>query len=109
MRRIIVKEVRPGMCVARAAADPRRLEGPPDPGVPTRDVLTMAQIVPMPEVGVYHQWVIDPGLEFFDEVCASQPTTAQLRLAEGLRDAFLKLTASIPISVFRRYEIVLSE
>ena len=106
MRRIIIKEARPGMRAARAVADP----GHPDaPCVPSGDILTMAQIIQMHELGTYDLWINDPGLEFFDDVCSSQPTTAQLRLAEALRDSFLRLSAHISRTVFRRYEIILAE
>src|SRR5439155_1165924 len=67
------------------------------------------QIIQMHELGTYDLWINDPGLEFFDDVCSSQPTNPQLRLAEALRDSFLRLSAHISRTVFRRYEIVLAE
>ena len=106
MRRIIVKEVRPGMIAARSLAHPQ------EPGtaiITGCEVNTFRHVVRLHELGVYDHWVNDPGLEFLDDLCCSQPTTAQQRLAEALRESFLGLVAYLPPAFTRRHDIVLQE
>ncbi len=107
MRRIIIKEARPGMVAARtlAAVTPK---GETAVIAGTGEPLTIAHLARCHEAGLYDLWVTDPGLEFFDELC-SQPTAAQVRLADALRDSFLRLSGCVCRSLLTRYDLVLEE
>ena len=106
MRRIIIKEARPGMVAARtlvATENAQRVEV-----AKAGEVLGVEHLVRLHELGLYDLWVIDPGLEFFDEMCV-QPTAGQLRLAEGLRDSFLRLSGWVSRALLKRHSSVLEE
>ena len=107
MRRIIIKEARPGMVAARtlSGAGP---DAQPVVIAATGQALTMDHLIKSHELGLYDLWVVDPGLEFCDELCA-QPTAAQVRLADGLRDSFLRLSTCLSRALFKRYSLVLQE
>ena len=107
MRRITIKEARPGILAARS------LTGTLPTGAKvaiagTGDALTVAQLVQCHELGIYDLWVTDPGLEFLDEFCV-QPTREQSRLAEGLRDSFLRLSCCVPRTLIKRHATTLEE
>ncbi len=106
MRRIVIKEARPGMIVARAVRHP----------VETAtflaaagEALSIDPIVNFHEMGLYDLWVTDPGLEFLDELCSSQPTTPQMRLADGLRASFLRFCNAAVPGRFKRLEMAIEE
>lgn len=106
MRRIVIKEARPGMIVARA------VRHPVDPSTflaASGEILTVDPIVNFHEMGLYDLWVIDPGLEFLDEICSSQPTSAQMRLADGLRTSYLRFCNAAPHGRFKRHNMVMDE
>jgi HD-GYP domain-containing protein (c-di-GMP phosphodiesterase class II) len=90
MRRIIIREARPGMRVAR------QVTSPADPAhvvVASGAVLTIDEIILMHELGVYDLWTDDAGQAFLDELhhaCVTNP--AQQRLIEALGRAFQSLT-----------------
>ena len=106
MRRIIVKEVRPGMLAARSLMHPQ------EPGtaiITGGEAITIRHVVKFHELGVYDLWVNDSGLEFLDDLCCSQPTTAQQRLAEAFRESFFGFVAHLPAAFTRRHTILLQE
>jgi HD-GYP domain-containing protein (c-di-GMP phosphodiesterase class II) len=109
MRRIIIKEARPGMIAARSLEAPPIAGTAPQSPVITGEILSLEHLARIHELGIYDLWVTDPGLEFFDEICATQPTVPQRRLAEGLRDSFYRLSASAPRTFFRRFDLTLAE
>jgi hypothetical protein len=99
MRRIIVKEARPGMVAARSVADPNApavASGSPGTLAVAGDVLTEAHLVRFHEAGVYELWVDDPGLDFLDDLYNPQGTVAERRLADALRDAILRVASWVP-------------
>jgi HD-GYP domain-containing protein (c-di-GMP phosphodiesterase class II) len=104
MRRIIVKEARPGMVAARnvARADGTVL-------LETGDIIASRHLAALHGAGVYDLWIIDAGFEFFDELCASQPTVAQQRLADGLRKAFLNLAGLVERTQLKRFNLVIED
>jgi HD-GYP domain-containing protein (c-di-GMP phosphodiesterase class II) len=107
MRRIIVKEARPGMIAARSVVDPNAtpMAGEtPATLAATGKVLTLDHLIRFHEAGVYELWVDDPGLEFLDTLCGAQTTAAQRRLADALQDAFLRLSSWVAPEVWRRHE-----
>jgi HD-GYP domain-containing protein (c-di-GMP phosphodiesterase class II) len=106
MRRIILKEARPGMTIARVVGNPT---DPASPLAATGEVLTTQRLCQLHQLGLYDVWVTDPGLEFFDDLCSTQPTAAQQRLAVGLREAFLQFSGGIPRAYFKRYGVLLDD
>jgi HD-GYP domain-containing protein (c-di-GMP phosphodiesterase class II) len=106
MRRIIIKEARPEMTVGRAVVE----EGGGMRVVLAQagEVLTVERLLQLHEKGVYDLWVDDPGLEFFDSLCA-QRTGAQLELVEGLRDSFLRLAPFMPRDLITRHGVLVEE
>ena len=110
MRRIIVKEARPGMIAARSVVHEAAAPGGLSAALAaTGEVLTLAHLMRFHEAGVYALWVDDPGLEFLDELCGSQATVAQRRLADALREAFLRVSSWAPRSVITTHESVLRD
>lgn len=107
MRRIIIKEARPGMIAARTLSGVGA-DAQPVVIAATGQALAMEHLIKSHELGIYDLWVNDPGLEFCDELCA-QPTAAQVRLADGLRDSFLRLSTCLSRALFKRYTLVLQE
>jgi hypothetical protein len=107
MRRITIKEVRPGMMAVRSVAEVLP-SGEKRPIAKAGDVLTMEQLLRCHDAGLYDLWVTDPGLEFLDELC-TQPTREQLRLAECLRDTFLRLSYGVPRTLIKRHATTLEE
>src|SRR5689334_13600354 len=88
MRRIVIKEARPGMVASRTLAHP----APGNPPLLTPGtVLTVQLLAQLHELGIYDLWVSDPGLEFFVDLSAGQPQAAQRRMADGLHSAVLRL------------------
>ncbi len=106
MRRIIVKEARPGMIAARSLPHP---EQPGTAIVAGDETITIRHILKFHELGVYDLWVNDPGLEFLDDLCCSQPTRSQQNLAEALRESFLGWAAHVPAAFTRRHAIQIQE
>src|SRR4051812_19228251 len=107
MRRIIIKETRPGMVAARTLSAASQA-GDKIPIASAGEALTLDHLLRCHELGIYDLWVTDPGLEFCDELC-SQPTTPQVRLADALRDSFLRLSGCLSRSLFKRYSLVMQE
>src|SRR5206468_12240073 len=116
MRRIIVKEARPGMKVARnlfASPRPDRPVGGEQankPLFPAGTTMTADDIVLMHREGVYDLWVEFPELDFFDHVMMAAESVPQQRLGEALRLAFEEVIGlGVPLSLLRRYNPVLQE
>jgi HD-GYP domain-containing protein (c-di-GMP phosphodiesterase class II) len=107
MRRITIKEARPGMIAARSIAGSLPT-GEKTPLAAARDTLTIGQLARCHELGIYDLWVSDPGLEFLEDLCV-QPTRDHLRLAEGLRDSFLRLSCWVPRTLIKRHATSLEE
>jgi response regulator RpfG family c-di-GMP phosphodiesterase len=107
MRRITIKEARPGMMAARSMAavlpggEKVALAG-------AGEMLTMGQLLRCHDAELYDLWVTDPGLEFLDELCA-QPTREQMRLAECLRETYLRLSYEVPRTLMKRHTTTLEE
>ena len=104
MRRIVVKEARPGMVAARNVLAPDRtmlLE--------SGDTVASRHLAALHGAGIYDLWISDAGFEFFDELCSSQPTKAQQHLADGLRSAFLSLSAFIERTQMKRFSLVIED
>jgi HD-GYP domain-containing protein (c-di-GMP phosphodiesterase class II) len=106
MRRIVIKEARPGMVVARAVRHPVETA---TFLAATGEALTVDPIVNFHEMGLYDLWVTDPGLEFLDELCSSQPSSAQMRLADGLRTSFLRFCSAASPGRFKRHEMLIED
>lgn len=106
MRRIIVKEARPGMIAARSVPHPL------ERGkvlLTAGDLLSTSSLIQLHQMGIYDLWVNDPGLEFFDQLCSSQPTRPQQRLAEALQESFMRLSQTVARPVFKRFDVVLED
>jgi HD-GYP domain-containing protein (c-di-GMP phosphodiesterase class II) len=111
MRRIIIKEARPGMIAARSIANPNPPAPPatPRPLVATGVTLTLNHLVRLHESGIYDLWVNDPGLEFFDDLISTQTTAHQRRLANALQDSFQRLSSLLPRALILRHEALLHD
>jgi HD-GYP domain-containing protein (c-di-GMP phosphodiesterase class II) len=106
MRRIVIKEARPGMVVARAVRHPAEAS---TILAASGESLTVDPIVNFHETGIYDLWVTEPGLEFLDDICSSQPTNAQMRLADGLRTSFLRFCNAAVPGKFKRQEMMIED
>src|SRR5437764_728868 len=104
MRRIVVKEVRPGMVAARSV-------NRPDGTIllQTGDLIASKHLAALHAEGIYDLWIVDAGFEFFEELCTSQPTHAQQRLADGMRKAFLGLTTFVERTQMKRFNLVIED
>jgi HD-GYP domain-containing protein (c-di-GMP phosphodiesterase class II) len=73
------------------------------------DTIASRHLAALHAAGIYDLWIIDTGLEFFDDLCASQPTLAQQRLADGLRKAFLNLSTMVERTQIKRFALVIED
>jgi HD-GYP domain-containing protein (c-di-GMP phosphodiesterase class II) len=102
MIRVIVREARAGMTLARAVINPRQSDQTLlPPGYPL-DARTLAQLH---ELGVYDLWVNYPGLDFLDDLYSAELSSQQHHLCETLRSAFLEQAqragTPLPMQEFR--------
>ncbi len=112
MRRIIMKEARPGMLLERAIAHPNA--GQP-PVVASGVVLTVDHLARLHELGTYDAWIAEPDLSFFDALELGNPTVPQQRLRDALRVSFQKMIAlgangpDLQRPLIKRHRIILEE
>jgi HD-GYP domain-containing protein (c-di-GMP phosphodiesterase class II) len=102
MLRLIVRQARPGMVLARSVVNPRQ----PDLTLLAAGFALDAQtIARLHELGVYDLWVNYPGLDFLDDLYSPQLTSQQQRLCETLKTSFVgqaqRGDAKLPIQDFR--------
>ena len=106
MRRIIIKEARPGMVAARTLAT---AASPAVTLLSAGDVLSVSQLACLHGMGTYDLWVNDPGLDFLDDLCSGQPTSAHQRLAVGLREAMLRFVTCANRELFKTHAFGIEE
>ena len=82
MLRVIVRQARPGMVLARSIIHPRQPEQMLLSAGYKLDTRTIARLH---ELGVYDLWINYPGLEFLDDLFSPELTLQQQRLCETLR------------------------
>ena len=82
MLRVIVRQARPGMVLARSIIHPRQPEQTLLSAGYKLDTRTIARLH---ELGVYDLWINYPGLEFLDDLFSPELTLQQQRLCETLR------------------------
>jgi HD-GYP domain-containing protein (c-di-GMP phosphodiesterase class II) len=83
--RVIVRQARPGMIIARTVINPRQ----PESILLTAGYkLVASDIGRLHELGVYDLWVEYPGLDFLDDLYSPQLTATQQRLCETLKYSF---------------------
>ncbi len=85
MLRIMVKEARPGMMLARSLINPSQADSIL---LATGHTLEAPHIARLHELGVYDLWVRYPGLDFIDDLFSADMTTHQRRLCETLKLSF---------------------
>jgi HD-GYP domain-containing protein (c-di-GMP phosphodiesterase class II) len=73
------------------------------------DLIASRHLAALHADGTYDLWIVDAGFEFFDELCTSQPTNAQLRLADGMRKAFLGLITFVERTQIKRFNLVIED
>lgn len=85
MLRVLVRQARPGMTLARAVINPRY----PDTTLLSAGyTLNSPEIARLHEIGVYDLWVDYPGLDFLDEMISPRLSVSQQRLCETLKSSF---------------------
>ncbi|HUO08500.1 MAG TPA: HD domain-containing phosphohydrolase [Phycisphaerae bacterium] len=82
MLRVIVRQARPGMVLARSIIHPRQADQTLLAAGYKLDSRTIARLH---ELGVYDLWINYPGLEFLDDLFSPELTMQQQRLCETLR------------------------
>jgi HD-GYP domain-containing protein (c-di-GMP phosphodiesterase class II) len=85
MLRVIVRQARPGMTLARSIINPRQTEQVLLSAGYKLDARTIARLH---ELGVYDLWINFDGLEFLDDLFSPALTTHQQRLCETLQESF---------------------
>jgi len=85
MVRVIIKEVRPGMVLARSLFHP---QAPETLLLAAGTTLDVPHIARLHECGVYNLWVDYPGFDFIEDLFSTEMTTPQRRLCEAIRLAF---------------------
>ena len=102
MLRVIVRQARPGMVLARSIIHPRQPEQMLLGAGYKLDTRTIARLH---ELGVYDLWINYPGLEFLDDLFSPELTLQQQRLCETLRvslhDQALCSDVALPIQNYR--------
>jgi HD-GYP domain-containing protein (c-di-GMP phosphodiesterase class II) len=83
--RVMVREARPGMELARSLIHPRQ---PESLLVAAGYKLDATVIARLHELGVYDLWVHYPGLDFIDDMFSAELTTHQRRLCESIKLGF---------------------
>jgi HD-GYP domain-containing protein (c-di-GMP phosphodiesterase class II) len=117
MRRIIIREARPGMRLGRAIPSPRQ---PSTPLAPAGADLSIPLLLAMHHQGVYDLWIEEPELHFLDDLSASHLSPSQHRLVDAFRHTFRQLfrqgiaTADLLPNtpgggLFKRYRLLLEE
>lgn len=85
MLRVMVKQARPGMTLARAINHPRQ---PENVLLAAGYSLTAPVITKLHEQGIYDLWIRYPGLEFLDEIISPTLTSQQQHLCDTLKLSF---------------------
>ncbi len=85
MLRVMVKQARPGMVLARSINNPRQ---PDHILLAAGYALTTPVIAKLHEQGVYDLWIRYPGLEFLDDIITPHLTTQQQHLCDALKISF---------------------
>jgi len=102
MLRVIVKQARPGMVLARAVINPRQ---PDTTLLASGYALEPHTIARLHEIGVYEIWINYPGLDFLDDLYSPRLTQQQQRMCETLKTSFTgqatRTDAKLPILQYR--------
>lgn len=85
MLRVMVKQARPGMTLARAIINPRT---PETMLLTSGNVLTAQHIARLHEMGIYDCWVRYPGLDFLDDLFSPTLSQQQQKMCETLKTSF---------------------
>lgn len=102
MLRVMVKQARPGMTLARSIINPRQ---PETVLLTAGNALTAQHIARLHEMGVYECWVRYPGLDFLDDFFSPQLSAQQQRLCETLKVSFhqqaVRTDNKLPVNQYR--------
>jgi HD-GYP domain-containing protein (c-di-GMP phosphodiesterase class II) len=102
MLRVIVRQARPGMTLARSVINPRKPEQLLLNAGYKMDARTIARLH---ELGVYDLWINFDGLEFLDDLFSPALTTQQQRLCETLQESFQQQSrhcdVALPVQQYR--------
>lgn len=85
MLRLIIRQARPGMILARSIVNPRQPELTLLSAGYTLDSVSIARLH---ELGVYDIWIHYPGLDFLDDLFSPQLSNQQQILCESLKSCF---------------------
>jgi HD-GYP domain-containing protein (c-di-GMP phosphodiesterase class II) len=100
--RVIVRQARSGMRLARSVINPRH---PDQTLLPAGHELDTRTIARLHELGVYDLWIDYPGLEFLDDLYSPELSAKQQRLCQMLQDTLIEQVqrsgAPLPVGQYR--------
>jgi HD-GYP domain-containing protein (c-di-GMP phosphodiesterase class II) len=100
--RVMVKQARPGMTLARAIINPRV---PETTLLSAGSALTAQHIARLHEMGVFDCWVRYPGLDFLDDMFSPALSQQQQKMCETLKTSFhaqaMRTDNKLPVNQYR--------